>query len=62
MFIITDKNWEKIKEEYIKNKKNGILYEYMEEPINSSKVVENRENDENSSSLLEMLDDIVEYE
>ena len=59
--LITDENWEKIKEEYIKNKKNGIIYEYKEEPSlddNSEKVVD----DGNSESVIEMFGDVIEYE
>ena len=59
--FITDENWEKMKEEYIKNKKNGILYEYQEEP----KLEEDNKSesdDVNSESIVEMFGDIVEYE
>lgn len=63
--LISDENWGKAKEEYIKNKKNGIIYEYKEEPtISQMKQIEERDDSltSNDASLLEMLGDIVEYE
>ena len=59
--FITDENWKKKKEEYIKNKKNGILYEYKEEP-KLEKENKSSIDEVNSESIVKMFGDIVEYE
>jgi hypothetical protein len=58
--IITDEEWNKLKNEYIANLKNGIKYEVQEEP----KVVleEIEKNDIISNSAVELFGDIVEIE
>jgi len=58
--IITDEEWEKLRNEYIANLKNGIKYEVVEEP----KVVleEINKNDIISNSAVELFGDIVEVE
>ncbi len=63
--LISDKKWLKTKEEYIKNKKNGIIYEYKEEPSISQIKKENTSVDtpqQDEGTFVEMLGDIVEYE
>ena len=58
--IITDDEWETIKNEYIQNIKNGVKYEIQEEP----KVIleEIKNNDIISNSAVELFGDIVEIE
>lgn len=59
--IISDSEWEKVKNEYISNLKNHVKYEVLEEP----KVLfeENDNNDIISSSAINLFgDDIVEIE
>lgn len=58
--IITDTEWEKIKNEYIMNLKNGIKYEILEEPKEVLEEVKN--NDIISNSAVELFGDIVEVE
>ena len=60
--LVTEKKWEKIKEEYIKNKKNGILYEYKDELSVSRDKDDVKTKDSDSASVLEMLSEVVEYE
>ncbi len=61
--LTTDEKFKKYKEEYIKNKKNGIIYEYKEEPkISSKKQKNDKESDVSTSSIVEMFGDVVEYE
>jgi len=58
--MITDSTWEKVKNEYIKNLKDGIKYEIKEEP---KPVLEEISNDDIiSSSAMQLFGDIVEVE
>ena len=58
--MITDKYWEKVKTEYIKNLKDGVKYEIKEEP---NAVFEEVINDDIiSSSAMQLFGDIVEVE
>ena len=58
--MISDKTWEKVKNEYIKNLKDGIKYEIKEEP---EAVLEEMVNDDIiSSSAMQLFGDIVEVE
>ena len=58
--MITDKYWEKVKTEYIKNLKDGLKYEIKEEP---NAVFEEVINDDIiSSSAMQLFGDIVEVE
>lgn len=73
--IISDEKWEKLKQEYIKNKKNGIMYEYIEEPnekfestdtsAKNIKVVVKQNDDENNicmNDAVNMFGDLVQKE
>ena len=56
--IITDDKWEKVKNEYISNLKNGVKYEVHEEP---EVIFEDlKKNDIISNSAVELFGDIVE--
>jgi len=58
--MISDRTWEKVKNEYIKNLKDGIKYEIKEEP---EAVLEEITNDDIiSSSAMQLFGDIVEVE
>ena len=59
--IITDKKWEELKKEYIKNKKNNIVYEIVNEP---ELLFEDEEKDDIiTSSAIDLFgSDIVEVE
>ena len=58
--MISDKTWEKVKNEYIKNLKDGIKYEIKEEP---EAILEEIVNDDIiSSSAMQLFGDIVEVE
>ncbi len=58
--MISDSYWEKVKNEYIKNIKNGVKYEIKEEP---DAVFEEIENDDIiSNSAMQLFGDIVEVE
>ena len=58
--IISDKEWEKVKTEYINNLKNKIVYEIKEEP--SIILEEIEKGDIISSSAMELFGDIVEID
>ena len=58
--MITDSKWEKVKDEYIKNIKNGIKYEIKKEPETIFEEIEN--DDIISSSAMQLFGDIVEVE
>ena len=58
--IITDEYWEKVKNEYILNKKNNVKYEVVEEPKPLFEELKN--NDIITSSAVELFGDIVEVE
>ncbi len=58
--IITDKYWEKVKNEYILNIKNNVKYEVVEEPKPLFEELKN--NDIITSSAVELFGDIVEVE
>ena len=58
--IISDREWDKVKNEYIKNLKDGVKYEVKDEP---EPVFEEIENDDIiSSSAMKLFGDIVEVE
>ena len=58
--IISDKEWDKVKNEYIKNLKDGVKYEVKDEP---EPIFEEIENDDIiSSSAMKLFGDIVEVE
>ena len=58
--IISDKEWDKVKSEYIKKLKDGVKYEVKEEPEPIFEEIEN--NDIISSSAMKLFGDIVEVE
>ena len=58
--IVTDEEWEKIKNEYIDHLKNKISYEIMEEPEVVLEEIDN--NDIIPSSAMDLFGDIVEVE
>ncbi|MBQ9018778.1 MAG: DNA polymerase III subunit gamma/tau [Bacilli bacterium] len=58
--IVSDLEWEKIKTEYIKNLKNGIKYEILDEPNIIYEELDN--NDIITSSAMQLFGDIVEVE
>ena len=58
--IVTDEEWEKIKNEYIDHLKNKISYEIMEEPEVVLEEIDN--NDIILSSAMDLFGDIVEVE
>ena len=58
--IISDKEWDKVKSEYIKKLKDGVKYEVKEEPEPIFEEIEN--NDIISSSAVKLFGDIVEVE
>ena len=58
--IVTDEEWEKIKNEYIDHLKNKISYEIMEEPEVLLEEIDN--NDIIPSSAMDLFGDIVEVE
>ena len=58
--IISDKEWDKVKNEYIKNLKDGVKYEVKDEP---ELIFEEIENDDIiSNSAMKLFGDIVEVE
>ena len=58
--IVSDKEWDKVKNDYIKRLKNGIKYEIIEEP---QPVYEKIENDDIiSNSAVQLFGDIVVVE
>ena len=58
--IISDSEWDKVKNEYIKNLKDGVKYEVKEEPEPVFEEIEN--NDIISSSAVQLFGDIVVVE
>lgn len=62
--IITNKKWDEVKLEYIKNLKSGHKYEYIEEPIFVSNIVKKEKNKKNVNNDNAFADfgDIVEVE
>lgn len=62
--IITNKKWDEVKLEYIKNLKSGRKYEYIEEPIFVSNIVKKEKNKKNVNNDNAFADfgDIVEVE
>ena len=58
--IITDKEWDRVKNEYIKNLKNGVKYEEKDEP--EPIFEELKKDDIISSSAMQLFGDIVEVE
>ena len=58
--IVTDEEWEKLKNEYISNLKNGVKYEVQKEP--EPILEEIKKDDIISNSAVELFGDIVEVE
>ena len=58
--IITDEEWNRLKNEYISNLKNGIKYEVLEEP--SEVLEEAKKDDIIVNSAIDLFGDIVEVE
>ena len=58
--IISDSEWDKVKNEYIKNLKDGVKYEVKEEPEPVFEEIES--NDIISSSAVQLFGDIVVVE
>ena len=58
--LISDKEWDKVKNEYIENLKNKVKYEIKEEP--EVILEELKKSDIISSSAMELFGDIVEME
>ena len=58
--IVTNDEWEKLKNEYIENLKNGVKYEVQKEP--DPVLEEIKKNDIISNSAVELFGDIVEVE
>ena len=58
--IISDSEWDKVKNEYIKNLKDGVKYEVKDEPEPIFEEIES--NDIISNSAMKLFGDIVEVE
>ena len=58
--IVSDTEWERLKNEYISNLKNGIKYEIISEP--NPVLEELNKDDIISNSAVELFGDIVEVE
>ena len=56
--IISDSEWDQVKNEYIKNIKAGNNYQLIDEP--EEMFIENKKNDIISNNAIELFGDIVE--